>query len=65
MILDTEGLFSILSKKDSFNRESFDRKLTLFCLSVSDYVIINTKGDLEKNIKDIITVCLKSLLKLE
>ncbi len=46
LVLDTEGLFSILNKKDENKREMFDRKLVLFCLAISDYILVNTKGDL-------------------
>jgi GTPase Era involved in 16S rRNA processing len=44
LILDTEGLFEIVNKKDEKNRRDFDSKLVLFCLTVCDIVIINTKG---------------------
>ena len=39
--------------------------MTLFCLSVSDFVLINTKGDLDKNMKENLTICFKSLIKIE
>jgi len=46
-LLDTEGLFASLNRKDSARRKDFDIKLVLFCLAVSDFVIINTKGNLD------------------
>ena len=46
-LIDTEGLFATLNKKDTTRRKDFDSKLVLFCLAVSDFVIINTKGNLD------------------
>ena len=46
-LIDTEGLFATVSKKDAVRRKDFDSKLVLFCLAVSDFVIINTKRDLD------------------
>lgn len=46
-LIDTEGLFATLNKKDATRRKDFDSKLVLFCLAVSDFVLINTKGNLD------------------
>jgi GTPase Era involved in 16S rRNA processing len=46
-LIDTEGLFASLSDKDKQRRLNFDRKLVLFCLSISDIILINTKGNLD------------------
>jgi predicted GTPase len=46
-LMDTEGLFATVSAKDAIRRKGFDAKLVLFCLAVSDFVIINTKGNLD------------------
>lgn len=46
-LVDTEGLFANFSKKDAEFRKDFDSKLVLFCLAISDFVIINTKGNLD------------------
>jgi ATPase subunit of ABC transporter with duplicated ATPase domains len=47
-LLDTEGLFANLNRKDKVKRKKdFDAKLVLFCLAVSNIVIINTKGNLD------------------
>lgn len=46
-IIDTEGLFAHTNKKDEARRKDFDAKLVLFCLAVSDIVIINTKGNID------------------
>ena len=42
-------------------QKMFDRKLVLFCLAISDIVLINTKGNLDQNTKDILLSCLDSL----
>jgi hypothetical protein len=36
LLLDTEGLFGLLNKAESDQRDKFDRKLILFCLVISD-----------------------------
>ncbi len=46
-LIDTEGLFAALSDKDKEKRLNFDRKLVLFCLAISDFILINTKGNLD------------------
>lgn len=37
----------MVNKRESARRKDFDSKLVLFCLAVSDYVLINTKGNLD------------------
>ena len=46
-LIDTEGLFASLSSTDKRRRLNFDRKLVLFCLAISDIVLINTKGNMD------------------
>jgi len=46
-LIDTEGLFASLNKNEENKRLDFDSKLMLFCLTVSNFVIINTKGNLD------------------
>ena len=41
LILDSEGLFSI-----ERNDPKYDRRLAIFCFSVSNYLLINIKGEL-------------------
>ena len=50
-VIDTEGLFALTNETDEKfeDRENFDSKLVLFCLAVSDFVIINVRGNLDKN----------------
>ena len=45
--IDTEGLFSV---SDGKKRENFDSKLVLFCLAISDMVIINVRGNIDNNV---------------
>ena len=57
LILDTEGI-------DSVERSSaihFDRTLILFCLSVSNVVIINLIGELNNEIQELMKICEYSL----
>ena len=50
-VIDTEGLFALTNETDENfeDRENFDSKLVLFCLAVSDFVIINVRGNLDQN----------------
>ena len=50
-VIDTEGLFALTNETDEKfeDRENFDSKLVLFCLAVSDFVIINVRGNLDQN----------------
>ena len=52
IILDTEGLFS----PDRADQE-FDRKLMLFTLLCSDFLIINSQGDMTYQMKELIRIC--------
>ena len=68
LILDTEGLFS--GSKEATGeandlRINFDNKLVLFCLTISDIVLINSKGDLDKYMKEALNVCLDSYITLK
>ena len=65
LVLDTEGLFGLLNKNEARHRDKFDRKLILFCLAVSDFVVVNFKGDIDKNLSDVLKVCKESLVKLQ
>jgi hypothetical protein len=48
LVLDTEGLFSTFSR-GSEKGKNFDNKLVLFLLKVCDIIIMNTRGDVDKN----------------
>ena len=61
LILDTEGI-------DSVERSSaihFDRTLILFCLSVSNVVIINLIGELNNEMQELMKICAYSLNHLK
>ena len=64
--MDTEGLFSVTNEKDSEKevRGDFDSKLVLFCLAVSDFVIINVRGNLDHNTEKILRICYEKLEEL-
>jgi GTPase Era involved in 16S rRNA processing len=51
LVIDTEGLFAVTNEKDDkyVDRQNFDSKLVLFCLAISNFVIINVKGNIDKN----------------
>ena len=66
LILDTEGLSS-LERENSRNDNLilFDRTLALFCLAVSNIVIINIVGDINTDLKNLLEVCAYSLNRLK
>ena len=66
LILDTEGLDAIergINKDTRFIH--FDRTMVLFCLAVSQVVIINVKGDLGEEMQNLLQICAFSLQKLK
>ncbi len=60
-LIDTEGLFSVVNKRDETRRKDFDSKLVLFCLAVSNFVIVNTKGNLDNESQKIMKSSLDKL----
>ncbi|CAF1096641.1 unnamed protein product [Didymodactylos carnosus] len=60
LLIDTEGLLS-----SAKNDEEYDRRLVLFCLSVSHLVIVNTVGEINQIIKRMLALCIDSLKQLE
>ena len=65
LILDTEGLDGI--ERANFRDTSlihFDRTMVLFCLAVSQVVIINVKGDIGNELQNLLQICTYSLNKL-
>ena len=66
LLLDTEGLFGLLNKAENSQRDKFDRKLVLFCLAISDFVLVNFRGDIDKTLSDLLMITLQdSLIKLQ
>jgi len=49
LILDSEGMFSI-ERSD----ETFDRRLAIFCMSVSNLLLINIRGELGIEIEKVL-----------
>ena len=66
LILDTEGLDAIErgNIKDT-SMIHFDRTMVLFCLSVSQVVIINVKGDIGSEMQNLLQICADSLNRLK
>ena len=52
LILDTEGLNSI-ERSD----KEYDRKIVLFSLLCSDFLIVNSKGDMVEAMVEILKMC--------
>ena len=66
LILDTEGLDAI--ERGNIKDTSvihFDRTMVLFCLAVSQVVIINVKGDIGSEMQKLLQICAYSLSKLK
>ena len=59
LILDSEGLFSI-----ERNDTKFDRSLMIFCLSVSNLLLINIKGEINFEIQKVLQVAVYSLSRI-
>ena len=66
LILDTEGLDATeKAKTQKTSGIHFDRTMVLFCLAVSQVVIINVKGDLGEKMQNLLQICAYSLNKLK
>jgi hypothetical protein len=52
IILDTEGLNS-----PERAEPEYDRKIVMFTLLCSDFLIINSRGDLNYQMKELIKIC--------
>ena len=66
LILDTEGLDAIeRGNIQDTSHIHFDRTMVLFCLSVSQVVIINVKGDIGSEMQNLLQICAYSLSKLK
>ena len=60
IILDTEGLNS--PERDD---KEFDRKIVLFTLMCSDFLIINSRGDMTSGMVDVLKMCTVQYDKLK
>ena len=67
LILDTEGLDAIEKGKVLTETSciEFDRTMVLFCLAVSQVVIINVKGEIGEELRNLLQICAYSLNKLK
>ena len=66
LVLDTEGIDA--AERQNISSSSsihFDRTLILFCLSVSNIVIINLPGELNNEMQEILKICAFSLNHLK
>ncbi len=59
LILDSEGIFSI-ERQDPM----YDRRLAIFCLSVSNLLLINIKGELNIEIEKVLQVAIFALNRI-
>ena len=66
LILDTEGL-DVIERDNTENSSMihFDKTMVLFCLAVSQVVIINVKGNIGKEMLNILQICAYSLNRLK
>ena len=60
LILDSEGLFSL--EKD--NKE-YDKHMVIFCFSVSNFVLINMKGELNVEVEEILAEAIKASSEIQ
>ena len=49
LILDSEGLFSIEK-----NNKKNDRNMVIFCFAISNFVLINMRGELDTSVQSIL-----------
>ena len=59
LILDSEGIFSL-----ERNDPKYDRRLAIFCMSISNILLINIKGELSLEIKKVLQVAIYALKRL-
>ena len=60
IILDTEGLNS-----PERSDKEYDRKIVLFTLMCSDFLIVNSRGDMTPSMTDILKMCTVQYDKLK
>lgn len=66
VILDTEGLGSLDKVKRLKGKDmNFDRVMVLFCLTVSNALIITLKTEIDNETADLISVCCWALQNLK
>lgn len=66
LIVDTEGLGSLDKVKKLRGKEvNFDRCMVLFCLSISNALIITLKSEIDQETADLLSVCCWALTNLK
>ena len=66
LILDTEGLCAVEKGKRLSGKDvDFDRCMALFCLTVSNAMMITLKGEIDSETVEIINVCCWALQNLK
>ncbi|TEB18085.1 hypothetical protein C9890_0479 [Perkinsus sp. BL_2016] len=63
VVLDTEGLLSIESNPDE-QGDVFDGQMTLLAMACSQLVLINHKGEVSRQLQDLLEVCMFALKHL-
>ncbi len=59
IILDSEGIFSI--ERDD---PKFDRRLAIFCMSISNLLMINIKGEVNQSVAKVLQVAVYAMKKI-
>eukprot|EP00392_Amoebophrya_sp_AT5.2_P003662 g3667.t1 len=62
LVLDSEGLLGV---SDSSRGDIFDGQMTLMALNCSHLVLINHKGELSRQLQDLIEICLFAMRHLK
>ncbi|CAD8144159.1 unnamed protein product [Paramecium octaurelia] len=60
LILDTEGLQSP-NQKDPL----FDKRISLFIFAICDIILINVKGEINSQFKNLVEICIYSLAQIQ
>lgn len=59
LVLDSEGIFSI-----ERSNPNFDKQLVIFCLAVSNLLLINIKGEIGAEVERVLQVAIFALNKI-
>jgi len=60
LVLDSEGLLSLGSEGSVF-----DGQIALMCMACSHLVLVNNKGELSRQLQDLLEICLFAMQKLQ
>lgn len=56
MVIDTEGLLSVVARD-----ETFDNRIACMAFAISHIVIINNKGEITSTLRNLIEICVYAL----